>query len=270
MYINLFDSHVHSDNSPEGRDLVTALCSAAVDKGISGICITDACDMEEFEEQKYGKRLMYSCFAAHKAQDIFSQQLIVTNGVEMCQPLADPERAVQVIGGNRFDFVLGSLHKTRKYGDMMMLNYAHPALDLQDVFRSYYEELLEVVQWGHFDSLAHLGYPLRYLKPYNRTVDLAQIDDVFAEIMKSLVAQGKALELNTGGLRMEIEAFTPSNKYLKMYKDYGGEMITIGSDAECCSDIGCDIQAGLELLKSVGFKYFTFYKERKPVMLRLL
>ena len=117
---------------------------------------------------------------------------------------------VQVIGENRFDFVLGSLHKTRKYGDMMMLNYAHPALDLQDVFRSYYEELLEVVQWGHFDSLAHLGYPLRYLKPYNRTVDLAQIDDVFAEIMKSLVAQGKALELNTGGLRMEIEAFTPS------------------------------------------------------------
>ena len=220
--------------------------------------------------QKYGKRLMYSCFAAHKAQDIFPQQLIVTNGVEMCQPLADPDRAVQVIGENRFDFVLGSLHKTRKYGDMMMLNYAHPALDLQDVFRSYYEELLEVVQWGHFDSLAHLGYPLRYLKPYNRTVDLAQIDDVFAEIMKSLVAQGKALELNTGGLRMEIEAFTPSNKYLQMYKDYGGEMITIGSDAECCSDIGCDIQAGLELLKSVGFKYFTVYKNRQPVMLRLL
>lgn len=72
------------------RDLVTALCSAAVDKGISGICITDACDMEEFEEQKYGKRLMYSCFAAHKAQDIFSQQLIVTNGVEMCQPWLTP------------------------------------------------------------------------------------------------------------------------------------------------------------------------------------
>ena len=69
MYINLFDSHVHSDNSPEGRDLVTALCSAAVDKGISGICVTDSCDMQEFEEQRYGKRLMYSCFAARKAQD---------------------------------------------------------------------------------------------------------------------------------------------------------------------------------------------------------
>ena len=51
MYINLFDSHVHSDNSPEGRDLVTALCSAAVDKGISGICITDACDMEELRSR---------------------------------------------------------------------------------------------------------------------------------------------------------------------------------------------------------------------------
>ena len=260
MYINLFDSHVHSDNSPEGEDLTTALCSAAVDKGISGICITDACDMERFEEQSYGKRLMYSCFAARKARDVFAQQLIVTNGVEMCQPMADPERALEVIGKNRFDFVLGSLHKTRKYGDM----------DLQDVFRSYYEELLEVVRWNGFDSLAHLGYPLRYLKPYNRTVDLAAMDDVFAEIMKTLVANGRALELNTGGLRMEIEAFTPSNKYLKMYKDYGGEMITIGSDAVRGEHIGCDIQEGLELLKSVGFKYFTFYKERKPIMLRLL
>ena len=132
------------------------------------------------------------------------------------------------------------------------------------------EELLEVVRWNGFDSLAHLGYPLRYLKPYNRTVDLAAMDDVFAEIMKTLVANGRALELNTGGLRMEIEAFTPSNKYLKMYKDYGGEMITIGSDAVRGEHIGCDIQEGLELLKSVGFKYFTFYKERKPIMLRLL
>lgn len=69
---------------------------------------------------------------------------------------------------------------------------------------------------------------------------------------------------------MEIEAFTPSNKYLAMYRDYGGEMITIGSDAERCEDIGCDIQAGMELLKSVGFKYFTFFKNRQPVMLRLL
>ncbi len=270
MYINLFDSHVHSDNSPEGEDLTMSLCSAAVDKGISGICITDTCAMDEFEEQQYGKRLMYSCFAARKARDVFAQQLIVTNGVEMCQPQANPERAREVIGKQRFDFVLGSLHKIRKYGDMQQIDYAQPGLDIQDVFRSYYEELLEVVDWNGFDSLAHLGYPLRYLKPYGKTVDLAAIDDVFAEIMKRLVANGRALELNTGGLRMEIEAFTPSNKYLKMYKDYGGEMITIGSDSVRGEHIGCDIQEGMELLKSVGFKYFTFYKERQPIMLRLL
>ena len=53
LYINLFDSHVHSDNSPEGRDLVTALCSAAVDKGISGICITEIV-CPRFRPQEFG------------------------------------------------------------------------------------------------------------------------------------------------------------------------------------------------------------------------
>ena len=270
MYINLFDSNVHSDNSPGGEDLVTALCEAAVEKEISGICITDLCEMDEFEEGQYGKRVMYSCFAAKKASDVFARQLIVTAGVEICQPHVAPERALEVIGRNRFDFVLGSLHKTRKYGYMKLLDYADPALDMQDVFRNYYTELLEVVKWNGFDSLAHLGYPLRYMRPQNRSVDLTEMDDIFAEIMKTLVQNGKALELNTGGLRLELGAFTPSNKYLKMYKDYGGELITLGSDALRGDHIGYELQEGMELLKSVGFKYFTFFKERRPVLLRLL
>mgnify|MGYP000555901018 FL=1 len=268
MYINLFDSHVHSDNSPEGRDLVTALCSAAVDKGISGICITDACDMEEFEEQKYGKRLMYSCFAAHKAQDIFSQQLIVTNGVEMCQPLADPDRAVQVIGENRFDFVLGSLHKTRKYGDMMMLNYAHPALDLQDVFRSYYEELLEVVQWGHFDSLAHLTYPLRYFEgQHGVQVDLSRFSGLIDAILSEVIIRGRSLEVNSSGWRQGMGGPLPGRELLERYRKLGGWRITIGSDAHRTADLAADFVQTRRLLQELGFAGACHYRAREPIFL---
>ena len=268
MYINLFDSHVHSDNSPEGRDLVTALCSAAVDKGISGICIIDACDMEEFEEQKYGKRLMYSCFAAHKAQDIFSQQLIVTNGVEMCQPLADPDRAVQVIGENRFDFVLGSLHKTRKYGDMMMLNYAHPALDLQDVFRSYYEELLEVVQWGHFDSLAHLTYPLRYFEgQHGVQVDLGRFSGLIDAILSEVIIRGRSLEVNSSGWRQGMGGPLPGRELLERYRKLGGWRITIGSDAHRTADLAADFVQTRRLLQELGFAGACHYRAREPIFL---
>ena len=268
MYINLFDSHVHSDNSPEGRDLVTALCSAAVDKGISGICITDACDMEEFEEQKYGKRLMYSCFAAHKAQDIFSQQLIVTNGVEMRQPLADPDRAVQVIGENRFDFVLGSLHKTRKYGDMMMLNYAHPALDLQDVFRSYYEELLEVVQWGHFDSLAHLTYPLRYFEgQHGVLVDLSRFSGLIDAILSEVIIRGRSLEVNSSGWRQGMGGPLPGRELLERYRKLGGWRITLGSDAHRTADLAADFVQTRRLLQELGFAGACHYRAREPIFL---
>lgn len=268
MYINLFDSHIHSDDSPDGNDMVTSLCSAAISMGISGISITDHCEMDQFEELKFGKRIAHSCFATHKAQDVFERQLIVTSGIELGQPLANPERAADVLYKGQFDFVLGSLHTIKNYGSMHKLDYS--TVDIDMVFRQYYTELLELVKWNGFDSLAHLGYPLRYLRNYGLSVELSQFDDLFSEILRTLAQNGKALELNSGGLRQKVSAFTPSNKYLQMFRSYGGELITLGSDAHRHQDIGHCLQDGMELLKEVGFKYFTFYKERKPIMLRLL
>lgn len=268
MYINLFDSHIHSDCSPDGCETVTYICETAIEHGISGIAITDHCEIDQYEQGSFGRRVAQSCFLARKSQDIFARQLIVTAGIELGQPLSDPERALDVIGHGRFDFVLGSLHSIRDYGPMSRIDYK--SVDVDRVFEQYYLELLELVKWNGFDSLAHLGYPIRYLKNAGMSVDLSQYDDIFREILKTLAENGKALELNSGGLRQKVSAFTPTNKYLKMYRDFGGEVMTIGSDAHVASAIGDHIQEGMELLKEVGFKYFTVYKDRKPIMLRLL
>jgi histidinol-phosphatase (PHP family) len=61
----------------------------------------------------------------------------------------------------------------------------------------------------------------------------------------------------------------PSFDLLKLYKECGGEVITIGSDAHTSADIGAGIAEGQELLRAAGFMYFTVFRERKPSFIRL-
>ena len=48
-----------------------------------------------------------------------------------------------------------------------------------------------------------------------------------------------------------------------MYKDLGGEIITIGSDAHNPDYIGYEYKSVEKLLREMGFKYIYIFKERK-------
>ena len=48
-----------------------------------------------------------------------------------------------------------------------------------------------------------------------------------------------------------------------MYKDLGGEIITIGSDAHSAARVGENIENVYELLKELGFKYTFSFINRK-------
>ena len=47
MYMNLFDSHVHSDNSHDGEHSITFLCENAEQKNLMGLCITDHYELDQ-------------------------------------------------------------------------------------------------------------------------------------------------------------------------------------------------------------------------------
>ena len=56
----------------------------------------------------------------------------------------------------------------------------------------------------------------------------------------------------------------PSDDVLKLYKQCGGEIITLGSDAHYVKDIAFDFNESLKLLQSVGFKYIATFDKQKP------
>ena len=51
---------------------------------------------------------------------------------------------------------------------------------------------------------------------------------------------------------------------IKRYKELGGKIITMGSDAHKVDDLAKDFDIAYDLLESVGIKEIAIYHNRKP------
>jgi histidinol-phosphatase (PHP family) len=56
---------------------------------------------------------------------------------------------------------------------------------------------------------------------------------------------------------------------LKRYKELGGEMVTIGSDAHSPEFVGLNFKETAEIIKNSGFDYLTYFKNRTPVLYKI-
>ena len=267
MYMNLFDSHVHSDNSHDGEHSITFLCENAEQKNLMGLCITDHYELDQNLAQA-DLCLRNSFMETGKARQAFDYRLLVMNGIEMGQAIQNKEKAQEILRRYRFDFVLGSLHYIRGMDDFAYIDFSD--LDVDVILTRYFEEILELCQWGQFDSLAHLTYPLRYITgQYHIPVDLSRYDSIIDEILRTLAQKGLGLEINTAGLRREIGQTAPTLPYIKRFRQLGGEILTFGSDAHRAQDLGAGLDTAIEMAKEAGFSYFAFFKKREPRMLSL-
>ena len=84
-----------------------------------------------------------------------------------------------------------------------------------------------------------------------------------------MIEKGKGIEINTGGFKYGLGHPNPTEEIIKRYCELGGEIITVGADAHKPEHIAFDFQKIPAILKDAGFKYYTVFKERKPVFLPL-
>ncbi|WOC33287.1 MULTISPECIES: histidinol-phosphatase HisJ family protein [Caproicibacterium] len=263
-YRYLSDSHCHTDCSFDGRDSAMMLCDSAVRQGLFSLTVTDHCECNEYWEKGYDRAMLQSYFEARKAAAAFRGRLHVRAGIELGQPLQDRAAAENALSLCDYDFVLASLHNVAGAPDFYDLDYA--TCDIRALLHRYFEEMLEMVRWGKFDSLAHLTYPWRYTggehndlrisyEPYRQQIDA---------VLQELIRQDKCLEVNTSGLRQRIGTTLPDRPILQRYRELGGRLVTLGSDAHRWGDVGSGIEDGLRLLEQLGFSRFAVYTGRRP------
>lgn len=271
MFHNLFDSHTHSDNSPDAVHSVMYMAEHAEGLGLMGLAITDHAEVGTWREEHYQTRVKQSIVETAKARAAYLHRMILSFGVELgfTRDFALADRIVNLFP---FDFVLGSVHYTR--GGIGYYRVDYRKMDerrRERMLADYLDDVLCLVRLGNIDSLAHLTFPLRCAKTVaGIELDLRAHTDRVDEVLRTLIGRGIALELNVCGLYTELGDIMPPLWVIRRYRELGGEIVTVGSDAHRAEDIGRGIEAGMQMLLDAGFEYFAFYSKRKPVMLRLV
>ena len=267
-YKNIIDQHIHTDNSFDGNHSAMFLCETACMQGLRAVAFTDHIEIDRYLRDNFDRTAVQSYFEAAKARSAFRGKLLVCCGVELGQPVYDIPTAEKLTSSMQYDIVIGSVHNLRNMPDFCDINYDEPGCDCYKLLEEYYNEELLLAQWGGFDTLAHLTYPLRYMiGNYGKMLDLSRFDGIIDEILKTLAANDKALEINTSGLRQPIGQTMPDESIVQRFYDLGGKYITIGSDAHYAEHIGKGIEQGLEIAKNCGFKDITIFQTRYPTVI---
>lgn len=143
----------------------------------------------------------------------------------------------------------------------------------KEIISCYYEEMYDNIRkMKDWDTLSHLDYIIRYIPGRQDSVydSLAFHREIIAAILEYVIRQGKCLEVNSAGIRHGLGQPNPSSSILMLYRDLGGEQITIGSDAHTPEDIALGFSGTEKLLLECGFRAYTVFQGRIPVEVPIL
>lgn len=266
----LVDYHTHSSYfSPDAASTMEEMCEAAIAKGVRELAFTEHCDVNgwngipcDFDEELY-------ITALDRVKEEYGDRLTVVYGIELGQPTQNSGLAKRYLSSPGLDFIIGSLHNLRGMEDFYLLEY--PDMDTcRALMERYFAELREMIGYGGFDVLGHISYPLRYIRGRaGLEFDFSEYTSELSDIFRLLAASGLGIELNTSGLRQPVGQTMPAPDIVRLYRECGGEIITLGSDAHTAGDVGAGISEGIAVLKDAGFKYFTVYKGRKASFVKI-
>ncbi len=272
--MKICDMHIHSNNSFDAESSVDRICKAAISRGMYAIAVTDHCEAafinrpEESEFGDFSKRIPKSVSEINEAKQKYSSKLKVLCGMELGEPMHDPDCTQKALGFGDFDFVLASVHNLKNMQDFYYMDFSKA--DEQKLLKMYFDELIETADFKYFDSLAHLTYPLRYIKsttgrlpslePYYKQID---------QIFKILIKNNKALEINVSGLFKELGTTLPDKDLISRYRQLGGNLITIGTDSHNAQSVGVGIDKGIKTALECGFTHYAIYEKHKPILIPL-
>ncbi len=284
------DYHIHSSFSADSETPMEEQIAAAIACGLTSICFTEHVDLDFPYRNTPEDETDMPFVADHDRRkeaflplkEQFASRIALHFGVELGL-FANSDRDIAAVEEyaaryDDYDFILGSTHSVDGY-DPYYDSYfdAFP----EDPVRVYLEAALKNVQtFSCFDSYGHLDYVLRYAFAHTKEEEHKRIADtslsfssymhlqheaLIEEILKTLIRKDKALEINTQSLKKGYPETNPGISILKRYKELGGHLITVGSDAHLPDFVGAGFSDAAAVLQAAGFDTYYTFEKRVPV-----
>ena len=298
------DCHLHTCFSGDSETPVRAQLDRAISLGMHAVCITDHHDWDAPNEKgEMGDRFLLDfpryIPALREIREEYRGKIDMGIGVELGLQLharQDTENVMRLYG-DAFDFIIGSIHFVDHYDvyypqwfamdvseSRSDERYIHasrhiPSREEAEAvtpekeaarYRHFFEVTLKRLEaYDCFDTLGHLDFVVRYGPNRSQFYDFKTYGDIISAILELLIRKDKALEVNTGGFKYGLGHPNPCEDVLKRYRELGGRLLTVGSDAHVPGFVGYEFDRTAELLKEIGFREYALYRKRVPVMLPL-
>ena len=285
------DYHIHCEFSDDSRELMEKQVEKAIELGLDEICFTDHVDYgikKDWEEGdiewRGGDGMNYDMSEKDplanvnypeyfgkllRMKETYRDRISIKQGLEFgIQTITIPQyENLYARYEDKLDFVLLSMHQVN--------NLEFWPQDFQkgktqkEYNEEYYKEILRVMnRFKHYSVLAHLDLIVRYDK--NGVYPFEEVEGIIAEILKQAIKDDKGIEVNTSSWHYGLKDTQPSRAILKLYKDLGGKIITVGSDAHTTKYLADHIKDAYSILKDeIGFEEICTFDHMHPVFHKL-
>lgn len=264
----MIDAHNHTFFSEDCDASLDSMIESALSKGIKHYTITDHLDLD-FQDKYYKFDLNHDerKAAILAAQEKYKEKIEIYYGLECGVQPHIIDEAEDIIKKEGFDFVIASMHTTHKK-DLYNQDF-YQGLTPLEAYKAYIKEFTLCLDLMNLYSV--VGH-LDIVKRYDTALQHVSLDDVkeeIIELLKVVIKKGKGIEINTSGYRDDFNHAFPHPQILTWYKELGGNLITIGSDAHFPEKIAQYYPQALECLESLGFTKIAVFKSMVPTFIDL-
>jgi histidinol-phosphatase (PHP family) len=261
----MVDYHIHTVFSCDSNLDPIVVCERAIELGFDEIGFTEHLDFDPLDEGYgyYDYRGISEMIT--EMQSTFDDTLSIRKGVEVTYQKKRENEIREFLSGKHYDYVIGSVHLVGSFDvsqkdgtDAFFKNYSR-----EDAFYTYFEVTRSLVESGIFDCLGHFEMIRRYALDCGMDYPYEEFSEIIDEILRIMIKNGIALEVNTSGIRHGPKETYPRKIVIRRYTKLGGKYVTIGSDSHLPEHIGFMIRENMDFLKSIGIHEITTFKNRK-------
>lgn len=263
------DLHIHTNFSSDSEETLERILKQAKERKIDVIGITDHIDYD-YQDPSISFLLDLDAYS-EKLTRLREQAegIEILYGVEAGLQPHIADQLTALVDRYDFDYVMGSMH-TIERKDLYIGTYFEGKTPME-AWEGYFRDVIDSVRaFDRFQFFGHFDILKRYDEK-TRAVPYARIRPMVREALSVLIDHQVGLEINTSGLRgtYGLAETLPGEQVLRDYKDLGGEIITIGSDAHRAEDVGAGFDHAIGLLKDVGFERIYYAKKRQLIPITL-
>lgn len=262
----MIDTHTHTKFSFDGRDSARDMAERGKQLGLSYMAFTDHFDRDYVYIDKYSYVGQLDVNAYVEGVSVLKDFYpFLALGVELGYSEIAEDDYNKLLEIDKFDYVLNSIH-TIDGMDVYNSEYFEDK-SKHEAYETYLLQVLKSTKAKFFyNAISHLGFARKNSTYEDNFMPLKEYGDIVDSIFKNIIDMGKTLEVNSN---IKTKDFMPTKEYLQRYFELGGRSIAFASDAHVVGRVGEMYNEACEMVKDIGFRYWTVYRERNPIFIEI-